>query len=256
MSAQKKDNIILLSPEQIAARRIPIEEAVITSSKNSNWYCSHCTRHFAAETTFMKHHCEPRRRKEMLASPLGQAAYGYYREWLRQKKFSAPSADAFMESRYYRAFLNFAQLVIDADIANPEKYIALMVDGDVLPVLWCRDSAYAIYLEWRDKRSDPLDEVHGSINFLLDICERENAQLASIFEYLGAQRVLSYLRQRRISPWLIFCCPSFGKFMRSLDASELAAFNSAINSSYWSEKFQSNKQLVEIIKEIVGTVGL
>lgn len=256
MSAQKKDNVILLSPEQIAARRIPIEEAVVTSSKSSNWYCSHCTRHFGSETTFMKHHCEPRRRKEILASPLGQAAYGYYREWLRQKKFSVPSAEAFMESRYYRSFINFAQLIIDASISNPEKYIALMIEADVLPVLWCRDSAYAIYLEWRDKRSDPLDEVHSSINFLFDICEKENAQLASIFEFLGAQRVLSYLRQRRISPWLIFCCPSFGKFMRSLDSSELAAFNSAINSSYWSEKFQSNKKTVDMIKEIVATVQL
>lgn len=249
-------DIKMLNAEQIAARRIPLEDAELNLSKSKNWHCHYCNHRFRNEMTFMKHHCEPKRRAQELMSPLGQAAYSYYREWMRLKRYSQPSSVAFMESRYYRAFINFAQLVVDANIANPNKFISLMVEADVLPVLWCRDQCYAVYLDWVDKLSDPLEQVQESISYLLDICERENVSLDKIAEHLGGQRIISLIRQRRLTPWLVFTAETFRTVIRSLDKSQLAAFNVVVNSAFWGERFQSEKAIMNNIKEIVKELEL
>lgn len=247
---------LFLDDEAVAARRIPLEDSLVVPGKKKNWFCSYCTRHFSGEMTFMKHHCEPRRRALELMSPVGQASYGYYREWMRLKRFSQPSSAAFLESKFYRAFLNFAQMVIDANISNPEKYMQLMVQNNLLPVLWVRDSAYSIYLDWVDKRADPLDQVQESVNFLFDICEKENVKIQNVFKHLGTQKILSLIRQRRLTPWLLFCSAKFGEVLKSLEKSELGVFNTVVNSSYWADRFQNHPDIIENVKKIAKEVGL
>jgi hypothetical protein len=204
----------------------------------------------------MKHHCEPKRRAQELMSPVGQAAYGYYKDWMSMKKYSQPSSMAFLESRYYRAFINFATLVADANISRPDKYMQLMVEADVLPILWCREQCYSIYLEWMDKRTVPLEEAASSMNYLFDISEKEGASIEDIFQHLGPQRVLSLVRQRRLSPWFLFCSKKFGSLLKTLDKPQLSAFNTVVNSSYWAGRFQQEKTAIEEIKKLVEEVGL
>lgn len=205
----------------------------------------------------MKHFCEPKRRAQELMSPLGQAAFGYYRDWMRMKKYSQPGAAAFMESKFYRAFINFAQMVIDANISRPDKYMELMVVGEVMPLLWCRDTAYAIYLEWTDKHADPIEQVGEAINYLMDISERENVELKDVFAHLGIQQVLSLVRQRRLTPWLLFCSNSFKTHILSkLDQSQVSAFGSVINAGYWTKKFETESGTLAKVKSIVAEFGL
>lgn len=205
----------------------------------------------------MKHFCEPKRRAQELSSPIGQAAFGYYREWMRMKKYSQPGAAAFMESKFYRSFINFAQMVIDANISRPDKYMELMVVGEVMPLLWCRDTAYAIYLEWTDKLADPMEQVGESINYLMDVSERENVELKDVFAHLGIQQVLSLVRQRRLTPWLLFCSSSFkAHILSKLDASQVSAFGSVINAGYWTKKFETESGTLAKVKAIVAEFGL
>jgi hypothetical protein len=245
----------MLNADEIAKRRVPLEDAQVATGK-SNWHCTFCNKRFGGENTFLRHVCEPRRRKEELATPLGQAAYSYYREWMKLKKYSMPGALAFIESKYYRAFINFSRLVIDANIARPDKYMSLMVEGDILPLLWCREQCYAVYLEWSDKLSNPLDQVQESISYLIDVAEKESVELPKIFAHLGPQRVLSLVRQRRLSPWLIFCSPSFGKLLKDMDPAHRAAFNTVVNASYWGSRFTKEKSTLENIKTIVKEMAL
>lgn len=247
---------VLLSPEQIALRRIPIEDAELNLAKRSNWHCSYCDRRFSGEGTFMKHHCEPRRRQQELKSPIGQAALSYYRAWMHCKRFSQPGAEAFLESKFYRTFIKFAEMVQAANIAKPEKYIEIMVENDLNPTLWCRDSAYAWYLDWSDKLSDPLDQVQASVEYLMDLSEKEGVKLSDIFNHLGSQQVLSLIRQRRLSPWLLFCSPTFGALLKTLDQSQLQVFNQVVNAGYWGERFKTEKATIENVKQIVKAVGL
>jgi hypothetical protein len=191
-----------------------------------------------------------------LKSPIGQAALSYYREWMRQKKFSQPGAEAFKESKFYRTFIKFAEMVNSANISRPDKYIEIMVANELSPTLWCRDSAYAWYIDWSDKLSDPLDQVRDSIMYLMDLSEKEGVKLHDIFFHLGSQQVISLIRQRRLSPWLLFCSPTFGAMIKMLDTSQRQVLNQVVNAGYWGERFKTEKTTIENIKAIVKEVGL
>ena len=247
---------MLLDEEQIARRRIPLEEAEISVSRKSNWHCSYCNKRWGGETAFMNHRCEPKRRAEEFASPLGQAAYGFYREWLRLKKHSAQGAEAFKESKYYRAFIKFAELVAKAGISFPEKYIELMVEGEVLPVLWCRDACYTLYLEWVERRVDPMEQVEKSAALLFDLAEREEVSHTAIIEHLGPQRIFELLHQHRLTPWLLLRTAGFKRLFATFDNSQKKVFGELVNTGYWSQKFSERPEVVAQVNELVKELGL
>lgn len=246
----------MLNAEQIAARRVPLVDAELILGKNGNWFCHYCSKRFMHEGPFMKHKCEPKRRALELMSPLGQAAFDYYRTWMKLKRHSQPGAPAFLESKYYRAFINFANLIIKANISKPDKYMEIMVAHEIQPVLWCRDQVYSLYTEWSDRLQDPIEQVQDSINYLLDICEKENIDLPKIVSHLGPQRILSLIRQRRLTPWLVFCSTQFCDMLRSLDTGELTAFNAVVNASYWGNNFKNKPEVVTNIKTITNSLGI
>lgn len=247
---------MLLDPVSIAERRVPLEDAQLKISQPGNFLCHFCNRRFKREVLFLKHDCKKKRRQQEIRTPIGQAAYSYYREWMRIRRFKEQSAAAFIDSNFYNAFINFAKMVQATNIGKPERYIQLMVECDIPPVLWCRDNAYAIYLDWVDTLSDPMDTVQNSIEYLIEMGKKLGVDLPNIIDALGSQQVLSLIRQRRLSPWVVFNSKKFGDMLRALSQDELKAFNLVINSSYWAKKFQGNAELVQQIKNIIAEMGL
>lgn len=247
----------MLNKDEIAARRVPLEDSKLDLSvKHGVWFCDFCEQRFQSEKRFMNHRCEPKRRFNELKSPTGQAALHYYREWMRLRQFGQPSVDAFQTSKFYRMFINFAEYVKTAHISRPDKYIELMVDGDVSPILWKSNSAYSFYIKWLDSMQSPLEQVQESINELLDICEREGVELKKIFVHLGPQRIIQMIAQRKLSPWFLFCSIEFNSALKALDKEHLKAFDAIVNASYWAERFQKEHSTIESIKTIVKGIGL
>jgi hypothetical protein len=252
----KPTQLKILNDEEIELRRIPLEDAEITLSKKSNWICTYCEKRYQTEYAFMRHNCEIKKRHDEMNSPIGESAYSYYTIWMKLKKFSTPPKTAFIESKYYRSFIKFSKLVISANIGRPETYIQLMINAQLLPSLWDCAGAYTLYTQYIDNLQDPIMQVADSISCLMDICEKENVQLNDIFNYIGANKTINLVHQRRLSPWFLFCSPKFGEMLHSLDQGQLKAFNNVVNSAYWGPKFQDNKHLVDQIKELIKEVGL
>lgn len=252
-----KEEKVLINQEETAKRRISLEEAGVYAQARGNWSCHFCNKRFKSELLFMKHECKEKRRRMELQTPLGQAAFGYYNEWFRLRKFSTQSSSAFLESKYYLQFMRFAKKVQDANIANPNKFIQLMVEAENLPpAIWVTPGAYNIYQEWVVGKADPLEMVAESISYLQDISTKEEAPIETIFTHLGTQRIISLVRQNRLSPWFLFCSKKFGEALHSMPPDERKSFGNVINASFWAEKFKKNKSVVEDIKLIITGIGL
>jgi hypothetical protein len=246
----------LLNQDAINDRRISVEDANLTPGKPGVFLCHYCTRRFGNESIFMRHECEQKKRAYEIASPVGQAGFIHYTAWMKLKKFKAQSIDAFMSSRYYRAFLRFAEMVITAGISKPERYIQLMVDGGITPDLWHRDQCYKMYLDWMDNQEDPLSQVASSIMCLMDLAEKEEVDYRKIVEHLGAQRILSLIGQRKLSPWFLLHSSAVQAFLKGLDPEHLKNFDRAINIGAWVERLQENKDIRAEIKQVITEVGL
>lgn len=237
-------------------RRISADEAELTPGKPGVFLCHYCTRRFSNEVTFMRHVCEQKKRAYEIASPMGQAAFIHYTTWMKLRKFKAQSIDAFIASRYYRAFLRFAEMVVNAGISKPERYIQLMIDGGISPDMWHRDQCYKVYLDWMDNLEDPLEQVASSIMCLMDLAEKEEVDYKKIVEHLGAQRLLSLISQRKLSPWFLLHSQAVQTFLKGLDPEHLKNFDRAINISAWIERLQENKTVRNDIRKIITEVGL
>lgn len=225
-----------------------------SSTSSSGWHCPYCKKTFVLEKAFMSHQCKEKKRVEEIKTPLGQAAYQYYAQWMRLKKMKAPSIDTFITSRYYLSFIKFATFIQKLSISYPDAFMKLMVLRDIGPVLWCRDQTYTIYLEWIDKNEDPYQLVLTSIEILEKIAQQEKLDFFNIFNNLGYKRVLEFIRLRNISPWLLLHSDKFKQFLMGLENDETSLLMGIINVQYWSKVLSENtevsKELVLIVKEI------
>jgi hypothetical protein len=223
---------------------------------NPEWKCEFCSKVFTSETYFMRHSCREKIRYEELSTPIGQAAYMFYCDWMKYYKRKAPSKDTFGTSRYYGAFIAFAQHVKKLNLSNPDKFLELMCSKDISPMLWRRDQCYSMYLEWVDKKQDPLEHVKTSIETLLDVSEAENVELSDVFVYLGEKKICELIKLRKLSPWFLFCSKKFTDFLKTISKEESIEMSAVINPTYWTAKLQENKSLVKQIVEINRDMGL
>lgn len=204
----------------------------------------------------MRHTCTQKQRAEEIRSPNGQAAFSFYNEWMKQKKFKEQSIDAFLASRYYRMFLNFAAMVKAAGIHEPIRYVALMVEKSWSPDLWCRPDAYRAYLEWVDKVESPMNQVASSIKVLMDIADKEEIGYGDVIKFLGSQKILHLIHQRKLSPWFVMNSTTMHNMLRALEREELNAFGRAININVWAARLEEHKELRTEIRALITEIGL
>lgn len=223
---------------------------------NPEWKCQYCGKVLANETYYMKHFCKEKVRSEELATPIGQAAYMIYCDWMKAYKRKAPSIDTFGTSRFYSSFIEFAKHVKKLNIGDPSKFVEIMCNKDISPALWRRDQCYSMYLEWIDKKQDPLEQVKGSIMTLLDISEKESVNLPDIFIHIGVRRLAELIRLRKLSPWFLFCSRKFSEYLKAIAKEESMELSAIINPAYWTTKLQDNRELVKEIMIINKEMGL
>jgi hypothetical protein len=204
----------------------------------------------------MKHVCEAKKRVSQMLSPIGQAAFGYYNTWFKLKKLSQQSSATFLESRYFKSMIKFAEFIVKTNIGKPEKYIELMVDGGVNPSLWCAAGAYDVYIAWLDKVNPQEDQVQESLSYLLDICEKEGVALADIAKYLGPQRIISITQQKRLSPWVVFRAKSFLSEFKTWDKAHRVTYGRVSDAESFVKRFEKDPDMTRRFDALFAEFGL
>lgn len=207
------------------------------------WHCAFCLRDFQTEPGLMNHHCKERERLELLKSPTGQAAYGYYSEWMRLHKRSVPPQEKFLDSRQFNHFVKFVDWAEKTAIPNPHQFIKLMVDSNTLPVMWCRDTTFMLYLQWYDNAYPPEQQFIETFDYLKRIAAEEKILLCEVFEHFTAFEMASLIRRRKLSPWLLVLSPKFLKWLQTLPPHELDVVNEAVNFNAFSQKLRDRPDL-------------
>jgi hypothetical protein len=193
----------------------------------------------------------------MLSTVQGQAAYGWYSEWLRAYKRSVPPIETFMDSRYFKSFIEFTDFIKRHQIPNPSFYVQLMSEKDISPMLWIRNECFHIYLDFLDKNATPLDNVNISITTLYHIQDtKEFGTLEQTLMSISVNELIHLIRLRKMSPWLLLCSKKFGNYVSNLAIDDRDELMKVIIPEYWADKLQKNTEAVNDIKEIVVELGL
>lgn len=214
------------------------------------WNCEFCARDFQTESGFMKHHCLERERLDELKSPMGQAAYSYYSEWMKLKKRSVPPIDRFMTSRQYNYFLKFSKFAEKTAIPNVSQFINLMVETDTAPVLWCRDTTFALYLTWYDNAYPPISQFMDTYDVLLSYSNELHISVKNIFGAIGSSALAKLIRRRKISPWYLVVSSDFMEWLKTLPSSERDLVAESINFGAFAKKMKSSPSTVSDLQEM------
>ena len=239
--------------KEAASRRndvgTPLQQAI-------SWNCEFCLRSFMTENGFMNHRCPEREKIEELKSPTGQAAYAYYSEWMRQQKRSVPTSDRFMNSRQYNFFMKFAAWSEKTAIPNPLQFIKVMVETGTQPVLWCRDTTFAMYLDWYDNAYPPIEQFLETLDKLSALATEYEVSLDNVYREIGARNIAKLVRRRKLSPWFLTVSKKFLEWVQSLPADERGMVSDAVNFGAFAGKLKQQPELARELRAACESVNV
>ena len=219
--------------------------------------CHFCGQKFKLEARFMKHKCKEMKRDEELRTVVGQAAWLYYQEWMKTGRKLVPNPKSFLGSRYYNAFMRFARHVRKVHLPDVHGFIKFMREHNMEPYMWTSDQVYPKYLEYLDRRSPPTKRANTTIDTFLAIAEKSERDVSEIFDIIDADDVITLLRRRSISPWILLNSDKFKEFYATkTNGEERIIIESLIRPDFWVEKFAKNPKMVETMKVIVEELNL
>lgn len=223
----------------------------------SRFTCKFCHKVFVLEDRYLAHKCKQMKRDEEFRTPVGQQAWHYYQLWMRSMKRMPPPAGSFLSSKYYRTFINFTNFTKRVDLPRPERFIQLMVKREYPPTIWMNDEVYAIYLEYMDYQTSPVEQATLSIQTLIDYTDKREIDLATVFEVMTISEIIHYLHVRKLSPWLLLFSKTFKHALvnKATDEQRIMMEN-LIRPEYWPDRFANSPADVATIKKLVAEMGI
>lgn len=229
--------------------------------KRYQFECQFCHKRFTYENNYIKHKCKMMIRDQELRSPEGQAAWMYYKDWLRYQRKRAPDDSmTFLTSKYYNAFNRFSAHVKALRLPNVDMFIKLMIELQYPPTLWTCDEVYSLYVQRLDAVTTPKELVNISLKTLFDLSVDYDCDISEIFEHISGSYVAQLLRERKVTPWLLLRSKKFKQFLINLSKSfpeQYIILETLINPSVWATRFQQHPKIVQWIdNEVIPELGL
>jgi len=241
----------------LMALNLTSDRSIRSRTVEASFVCKFCHKSLTTEARYLAHKCKEMKRFEEAQTPLGQAALNYYQRWMRVMKRNPPPAAAFLTSKYFRTFNNFAQFVIDVSLPLPDTFIWLMNEKKFPPTMWTHNEAYTLYMEFLDHKADPMDQAKQSIKTLLSLADKANVSIDDVFNHIHPSDLIQLIRLRQLSPWLLMHSTKFKLFFKhKLSAEQKIILGTLINPDYWSTKFEDNPDEVEQIKLFVQEMNI
>jgi hypothetical protein len=222
----------------------------------ANFECKFCHKVYVREDAYMKHECKQMKRAAEIKTAIGQSAYLYYSKWMNMNKRKAPTIEVFTTSRYYNAFIKFAEYVKRINIHDVDAFLSLVVERDLAPTMWTNDKVYVLYIEYLDRKVGPMRQANTTIQTFFNIADAAECDVSEIFDYVSPAEVIQMLRQRRLSPWLLLNSGKFKQMFVACTPEQRSIFEDLIRPMFWKIRFQKHPETVDYMKRYISELGL
>ena len=220
--------------------------------------CQYCETKFLNEASFLKHHCEKRKRHEFIKTAKGVALFSYYKEWLRISNGNITNdPTTFINSRYYTCFVNFNEYSNKMMLPNKNAFIRYMSTKNILPNNWCNDDVYLDYINNIDNAYTPSEQLDETVKTLYELSSIFGCTVSDVFNYLEAGDCFKLLKARRLTPWVLLFSRKFHQYISiKLSKEQRIIIQNVINPQLWEIKFKNRPADVEKMKLIVKELNL
>jgi len=226
-------------------------------STGYKYECKFCGMRFKIESRYMIHRCKAMARDDQIKTPLGQTAWSYYQKWMKSHRRAVPSIETFLTSKFYTAFIKFAQFAQKVGLPDIDTFIWYMKEMSIQPVIWVNSDIYASFIEYLDKNSDPNKQAHQTIEYLFKLADEYEVDVSKVFEYLEPNDVILMLHRRQLSPWILLHSSKFKEFLINKTTSqERIAMEAIIRPAYWMDKKSKHPEIVAQMKKYIRELDL
>lgn len=221
------------------------------------YQCTFCSKRFVRESNFLAHRCKKMVRDEDFRTPLGQAAWSFYQRWMKSYRRMVPRPESFLQSKYYVSFMKFAKFAQKVQLPDPDSFIWLMREKDIPATIWTNDQVYTMYLEFLDRKATPLSRAKTSVATFFKVANEHNVEVEEVFNVLEPTEVISLLRERRMSPWILLNSTKFTQFyLNECSPEQRIIIESIIRPAYWAKQFESHPDDLALMRKMVEELSL
>ncbi len=219
--------------------------------------CEFCGKHFVHEGWYLKHECEEMRRAEQIETHIGQAAWAFFKMWLTKQRRKPHGIDTFLKSRFYNAFIKFAEFVQKTNLPDHETFVKFVILKKYDPHMWTNSAVYKGYLEFLDRQGDPIYRAESTIKFIQKYTHEVGCDFDQVFEHITTPVLVHKIYSREISPWLILHSPKFWNFYKNRASFiDRIQIDGVMRVNFWRDRFKTHPKSVNDIKDMVKRLNL
>lgn len=219
--------------------------------------CEFCNREFIKEKTLISHICETKHRwleKDKQSNRIAyQTFVQFYTKHTATKKTKTQLE--FIKSAYYLAFIKFGTYCVNVNCINVTRYVDWLLRDNIKIDSWPSDTNYNKFLREYIRIEDPFDAIKRSVQFCIDLGDKENILPNDVFRYGNVNRICYAITTGKVSPWLLYQSTSGVVFLESLTPDSAKMIMDYIDPEQWALKFHREPENVRTVKEILNAGG-
>lgn len=227
-------------------------------NKDKPYVCQYCGHGYTRQSTLATHVCEQKRRhlaKDEKHVMVGYQAFVRFYQTMQNAKGNKTYAE-FAKSPVYNAFVKFGSYVTNVNPLYPDQYINWVVTSGVKIDHWCKDELYEKYV-LELIRTEPVEvALQRSVIHMQSWSETNNDEWSNYFRKVSANRAMFDIKDGKISPWLVLNCASGKTMLNTFNDEQLISTAAIIDPQFWLKKFKSQKDDLELVKQVVKEAAL
>jgi hypothetical protein len=166
------------------------------------------------------------------------------------------NVDNFLRTPSYPHFIRLIRFSKEVNLPDIEYYLKLMIASKRQPTTWCSDKSYRVFLQQINSSMAATDAIKMSAKELQDLSEKLDLSVREMVELMEVPEILQLVRQRRLSPWLIFNSDLLKKKFEALDEGMQKTATGIMDPNYWTVIMQQNGKAVLLAKKVNETLEI
>lgn len=229
----------------------------IVETKPLKYGCEFCSREFVKEKTLLSHICETKHRwleKDKRGNRIAyQTFVQFYAKHTATKKLKTQLE--FIKSAYYLPFIKFGNYCVEVNCINISRFVEWLLRDNIKIDNWISDTNYNKFLREYMRVEDPFDAIKRSVEFCIELSEKENIQPTDVLRYSNPNRLCFAITTGKISPWMLYQSQSGIQFLESLNQDHAKIIMDYIDPEQWALKFHREPESVKQVKELLNAGG-
>jgi len=227
--------------------------------------CQFCDKTFVRKSWFLRHMCVKKRKFEETNDIVVQQGYRLYVYWMTAqnmvKRGKVPDFDKFLKSPYKQRIVDVVMFCREHGLSSPYSYIDWVLQYKIPTYKWCNDDIQSLdyYKTFVNAHENAEDQALCTLKEVERwIMENPTQRTAEeFFERLTPGVILTWVRQRKLKPWVLFTYgPIADKWLEddTYNADVFYRIDDLVNNDYWAEKIADDPDSVSLVTQIMDQV--